>query len=240
MLNTTIILKVKQRLNKLDSSDYDNIEDWQVIEAFNKGQVDWSRRNLHGLNIVKEGDEQSTRRIDDMQPLLVTTGKGTVPPLVMIRRPGMYETPSLPADYMQWKRISAKATNSCCPEPRPLVIYLAEVGNVDVLLRDKNKQPNFDWAETFITISGNNIQIYTNDEFDIVDPVLIYYRQPIRIQVTGIVDPYTGLVSTVDIPCEFKDDVVELLIDEACKIIAGDIESMNQVQRESQSVEGNN
>ena len=40
MLNSTIIIKVKQRLNKLDSQDYDNLETWQIIEAFNKGQVE--------------------------------------------------------------------------------------------------------------------------------------------------------------------------------------------------------
>ena len=71
MDNATIKLKIKQRLNKLASNDYDNIECWQIVEAFNKGQVDWCRRNLHGLNIVKEGDEQSTSRIDDLQVLLV-------------------------------------------------------------------------------------------------------------------------------------------------------------------------
>ena len=72
MLNNTIVIKVKQRINKLDSQDYDNLECWQIVEAFNKAQVEWCRRQLHGLNIVKEGDEQSTRRKDDLQVLLTT------------------------------------------------------------------------------------------------------------------------------------------------------------------------
>ena len=67
MNNTIIQLKIKQRLNKLDSQDYDNLECWQIVEAFNKGQVNWCRRNLHGLNVKQEGDEQSKRRIDDLQ-----------------------------------------------------------------------------------------------------------------------------------------------------------------------------
>ena len=62
MLNSTLVIKLKQRLNKLDSQDYDNIECWQVVEAFNKAQVEWARRQLHGINVVKEGDEGSTRR----------------------------------------------------------------------------------------------------------------------------------------------------------------------------------
>jgi len=233
MQNQVILLKVKQRLNKLASNDYDNIEAWQIVEAFNKAQSDWCRRNLHGLNAVKEGDESSTRRIDDMQVMLKSS------PVVMHEMDGYYETVSLPQDYFQWKRISAKAKNSCCPV-RPLVIYPVEEGNVDVLLRDKNKQPSFDWGETISTLKDNKVYIYTNNLFEIVNPVLTYYRQPTRIQIAGVVDPYTGTTPVSDTISEFKDDIVELFIDETVKTLGGDIESMNQSQRESQVVEQNN
>ena len=72
MLNSVLVIKVKQRINKLDSQDYDNIECWQIVEAFNKAQVEWVRRQIHGINATKEGDEESTRRIDDLQLLLST------------------------------------------------------------------------------------------------------------------------------------------------------------------------
>jgi hypothetical protein len=235
MNNATIQLKIKQRLNKLASNDYDNIECWQLVEAFNKGQVDWCRRNLHGLNVVKEGDEQSTSRIDDLQVLLEETA------LIMLDKGTYYETvTSIPSEYLRYKRISVMATNECCPEPRRMVVFLAEQGNVDILLKDVNKKPNFDWAETFATFAGDKLQVYTNDEFEIDKVKFTYYRQPIKIQINGCVDPYTQVQSTIDVECEFKDDLVELLIDEAAKIIAGDIESMVQMQRNNQSVEGNN
>lgn len=235
MNNATIQLKIKQRLNKLASNDYDNIECWQLVEAFNKGQVDWCRRNLHGLNVVKEGDEQSTSRIDDLQVLLEETA------LIMLDKGTYYETvTSIPSEYLRYKRISVMATNECCPEPRRMVVFLAEQGNVDILLKDVNKRPNFDWAETFATFAGDKLQVYTNGEFEIDKVKFTYYRQPIKIQINGCVDPYTQVQSTIDVECEFKDDLVELLIDEAAKIIAGDIESMVQMQRNNQSVEGNN
>jgi len=56
----------------------------------------------------------------------------------------------------------------------------------------------------------------------------------------GCVDPYTTTVSTVDVESEFKDDIIELHIDEAAKILSGDIESFNQQQTATQQVEGNN
>jgi hypothetical protein len=49
MDNKLIQLKIKQRLNKLASFDYDNIESWQIQEAFNKAQLEWTRRVIHGL-----------------------------------------------------------------------------------------------------------------------------------------------------------------------------------------------
>lgn len=99
MNNNTLQLKIKQRLNKLDSNDYDNIEKWQIVEAFNKAQKDWCRRQLHGTNQKSEGDEQSIRRIDDLQILL--TDKE-----LSLNNKGLYsQSEVLPADYFQWKRI---------------------------------------------------------------------------------------------------------------------------------------
>ena len=235
MNNGTIILKVQQRLNKLASSDYDNIERWQIVEAFNKAQVVWCRRNLHGLNVKQTGDEQSKRRIDDLQKLL------TEQTISLTKKDGYYVSVNdLPSNYLEWKRISSKVTSSCCDEPRRMVIYLAEEANLDELLRDNNKKPSFEWAETFCTLKDNKVRVYTNNEFDVNTALLSYYRQPIRIEIAGITDPYTLTVSPVDINCEFKDDIVEIFIDEAVKILAGDIESINQQQIASGQVEGNN
>ena len=233
MTNETILIKVKQRINKLASNDYDNIESWQIIEAFNKGQVDWCRRNLVGTNRTQTGDEASKRRIDDLQ-ILLTESK-----LNMVKKDLFYESSNLPENYFEWKRLSTKAKDGCC-DARGMVIYLAQEANVDELLRDYSKQPSFSWGETFATINGNKVKIYTNNEFEVVDTQLTYYKQPTRIQIKGISDPYTGLISTEDVISEFKDDLVELFIDECVKILAGDLEDMVANQLADKSVETNN
>jgi hypothetical protein len=235
MQNGTILLKVKQRLNKLDSQDYDNIEPWQIVEAFNKGQVAWCRRQLHGMNTKQEGDEQSKRRIDDLQQIL------TAAPVTLVKKDGYFTTNTgLPDNYFEWKRISGNAINDCCKDPRRMVIYLAEEANVDELLRDKNKQPSFDWGETFCTLENGEIKVWTNNEFEFPKGELHYYRQPRRIEIAGVTDAYTLSTPTIDVESEFKDDIIELFIDEAAKIIAGDIEAFNQQQVATQQVEGNN
>ena len=235
MDNNTLLIKLKQRLNKLDSQDYDNIECWQFVEAFNKVQLDWCRRTLHGGNMYKEGDEMSKRRIDDLQPLLRELS------LTGVVTDQYFESNNFPVNtYLEFKRISTNATSECCPDPRSMTIYLAEEANVSLLLRDPLKDPSFEWGETFCTFLGNKIRIYRNKDFNIVTPVLTYYQKPVYIQIQGCVDPYTGVVSTVNVPCQFKDDVVEVLLDDTASLIAGDIENIYQQQRGQGSAERNN
>ena len=235
MNNITLQLKIKERLNKLASNDYDNIECWHVVEAFNKVQVEWTRRQLRGSNIFQDGDEQSRRRVDDLQRLLVPM------PLPIQDKGIYYETVNeLPANYLEFKRVDVKAKSECCEDKRPMTVYLAEEGNRAQLLRDEHKKPSFEWAETFLTLIGNKIRIFTNDEFELYDAQLTYYRFPVYIQIEGCVDPYTNQVSTTNVECEFKDDIIELLIDEAVAVIAGDIESGNQFGRGTEAAERNN
>jgi len=234
MTNATIKLKVKLRLNKLASNDYDNLHDWQIVEAFNKATVSWCRRQLAGTNLSKTGDESTKRRIDDLQPLLKDVN------VTVHDKKDFYQVNSFPKDYFEWKRISASAVKGCCDEPRRLVIYLAEEADLDVLLRDNNRMPSFEWAETFCTISTNQIKIHTDNKFDVVDAKLMYYSQPIKIQIKGTTNPDTSELSLIDVDSQFKDDVVDVLIDECVKIIAGDIESMNAQQLADNRVESNN
>jgi len=231
----TLEIKIKQRLNKLDSQDYDNIQTWQIVEAFNKAQVEWCRRNLHGGNIYKEGDEASKRRIDDLQLLL------TELPLAGVNEPGYFRATNFPVDeYLEFKRVSTDAVTECCPEPRSMTVYLAEEANVNLILRDPLKKPDYDWAETFCTLIDNEVRIYKDSSFDIKNPVLTYYRKPSYIKVAGVVDPYTGTTPAVDTPPDFKDDVVELMIDEAAAIIAGDIANYTEMQRDQAAAERSN
>ena len=161
------------------------------------------------------------------RPLL---SEGTDPVVVPEQTiPGTPETPAEPHP-------NAK---NCCEDHRSMTCYLSEVANIDVVLRDPLKNPDYEWSETLVTMQDNEIRIWRKD-FYILDPKLIYYRKPRNIQVKGCVDPYTNEESTLEIECEFKDDIVELIIDEAVSIVAGDIMDVNQFARGSQQAEKNN
>lgn len=228
MNNNLLQIKIKQRLNKLASLDYDNIECWQIQEAFNKAQIEWARRQLHGTNGRKEVPEQSINAIDDLQMLLMDST------LKLVKHDLYYESVLLPTDYLHFVRVSADAVTDCCPK-RHLSIYQVEEANIDIILSDNFKSPSFEWAETVCTVIGNKIRIYTNDQFNVVEPRILYYRKPIEVKFARCMNPSTGTTYTADQNCEFKDDIAEILVDETAAILAGDIESMTQYQRSTQN-----
>ncbi len=87
---------------------------------------------------------------------------------------------------------------------------------------------------------GNKIKVYTSDDFTIKNIKYTFYKYPVRIQILGCSDPYTLQTSTEDVECQFPDDIIEVMVDAAASILAGDIESFNQYTRESNASEQNN
>lgn len=228
MNNSLLILKVKQRLNKLDSADYDNIKPWQIAEAFNKSQLEFVRRVVKGANSYRDGDEGSKNNIDDIQHLLVDKK------LNIAKQKKYYDCGPLPADYLYYKKLSVNGKTDCC-DYTSMVVYLVNESDVDNLLADDFKKPSYIWGETFVTIKGNILRLYTNDDFEIDSPKLTYYRKPIDIQIINSINPSTQTLVTTEINSEFKDDVVELLIDATCVTLAGDVELFNQSSRLNQN-----
>ena len=230
MTNEALLLKVKQRLNKLDSQDYDNLEPWQVLEAFNKAQLQWARQKIDGMNARQLGDEATKQTIDDLQVLLdeqpVEFG-GVVEEL--------YQEVALPADYLGFKRISASAGSSCCPA-RPLRIYPCKVANVDAWLHSEHHKPSFSWGETFYTLQSNRLQVYTGLEFTIARARLIYYRRPKPVRIVGVLDLTTSLPALTAQTCELAEAIAEALVDKTVGILAGDTENSTQYQRAEQTV----
>lgn len=231
MTNALLQIKIKERLNKLASLDYDNFECWQIQEAFNKAQIEWTRRQLYGYNVRKEGAEQSSGLVDDLQKLmkheqLITEDKQ------------LFYQSELPTDYLHYVRTDVLAKTDCCPERR-MTIYEVEETNISVILNNEQKKPSFEWAETVATRMNNKLKIYTNNDFAITKCHLIYYRKPREVRFNGCININTGTLFTADQTCEFNDDIAEIICDNAAMILAGDIESITQYQREQQSVQTN-
>lgn len=224
------LIKLRLRLNKLHSSDYDNIPDWTAIEAINKAVDERIRRLIHGVNQTQEGDEESRVRIDDLQVLLKEAK------LNGVNKKLYFESKELPSDYIFFKRLMPVVTKGNCNRV-PLHTTLVEEANVSDFLNDWAMQPSFEWNQTFHTLMGNRIRVYTNSDFHVNEVVLTYYRAPKRVDVAG----YTREdgTSSTNSDLEFRDNLAELILDDAAAIIAGSNENYNAAQITKQRSEQN-
>jgi hypothetical protein len=235
MTNEELQIKVKERLNKLASLDYDNFECWQIAEAFNKAQLEWFRRQINGVNALQSGEGSTKVNYDDIQKLIKNVSiTGTD---YSNQNPPQFQCDPIPGDYLYYSSLYVMAKSDCCPE-RNIIVYIVDKADLYVILRDENKKPSFDWGETVAIISDDKFTIYTGNEFTITSINLTYYRKPVPVSFNGCVDITTGLTTT-DVPCEFKDDIAEILVDNAVAILAADIESFNQYTRATNSVQIN-
>lgn len=231
MQASLIQIKIKERVNKGDSADYDNLECWQIREAYNKEQLEWTRRQIHGKNDTQEGDEESAQRVNDLQTLLQ-------PATLEVRKNGVFfEAKHLPADLLFLKRVTPVVSCKKCKE-KTIKSTLREEANVDEYLQDWSMQPSFEFEETFHTMINDTIRVYANGEFEVKEIKIVYYRIPRSINF-GNCQQMDGSSGT-EIDPEFKDDIVELIIDGAVSILAGDIESPNAMQITKQRSEINN
>lgn len=207
MTNADAIDKISLRLNKLYSQDYDDIETWKMSEAVNKAVDEVVRRGLKGNNRREEGDEETSFAIDDFAILLKNRMSST-------QKSDIYDTVSIPDDYRYFKRLTPIVSKNNCSGIRLKSIFIEEA-NVDNYLNDFNSRPSFDFEETFHTEFGKTFKVYHNKDFTIDNVDLVYYRNP---KVINLEDGSTT-------PWEFKDDLCEIIVDNAVKIIAGDTEN---------------
>ena len=211
-------LKIDLRLNKSANNEYDAI--WSDIkeEAANKAVTDWVRRQIRGKNQTQEGDEETTARVDDLQILLKSE------PLRVSKKDRYYETEKIPSDYIYYKRLTPTVKKGECPS-LDIKSYFSEEANVDDISYTTS---SFDFEETSHTMVNNKFRIYYKN-FEVEKVLLTYYRKPKKLNFNKLNDNI-----------EFKDDVCEMIIDETIKIIASDIESLNQKSLAQERVENNN
>lgn len=219
----SILLKIKLLMNKVDSQDYDNFEIWQLLEAYNRAQLLFVRSNLHGLNVLREGDEGSKIRIDDFNRLIKTK------PINFIVLDDRVITDPIPDDYMMYKNLNVKACKKGCSGSKLMKVYLAKASNEHLLYDNPLMCPSFEWGETFVLSKGGRFEI-AKKEFDIESVELVYYRYPVRIAKAGVVDVGKNVISPVDVGSEFSDDLTELIIQNTALFLSGDIQDQVNYQ----------
>jgi hypothetical protein len=113
-----------------------------------------------------------------------------------------------PKDLYSYINVRGEAVRGKCVAD-DFLLWEAKPENVHELLTDEYNKPSFKYRETFYTIGGDGIAAYT-DGFDIRAIYMTYYRNPVQVDIEGIVRE-GGVSSSID--PEFADRVVVRIMD---------------------------
>lgn len=187
------------KINKNDSSSNINISKGEFVLRYNEIKSFWL--------IEKIKFKEASDDIHQLGELLVEDEKLTFKD----KSPRMYKF-TLPSNYADYSSSYSVATRGKCTD-RILYNWAVKPKNVNVLLKDENNNPSFDYEETIVTVTDGNLNVFYND-FEVNDVYLSYYREPAAIDIEGYIK-VDGTQST-----NIDPDISDRLVNEILNRIA--------------------
>lgn len=130
---------------------------------------------------------------------------------------------TLPENYFNHSSIQAKAKTTKCGEDY-IELYEVKDTDNDVILNDEFLKPSFKYREAPYIFTDNKVRIFTNDEFEVTNVNLTYYKYPNFIKLINEENPEEGIE---DIVLDFDDKALEKI----SSILAREFDINNSNQR---------
>lgn len=114
----------------------------------------------------------------------------------------------LPEDYFDLSNAYALATKGSCQRQK-ISLFEIKDENRNNILSDEFSKPSFKYREAPYSIASDKIKVYTNDEFQVENVLLSYYRYPVQIGLKDSENPESDFNSNNP---EFDDKFVNRII----------------------------
>lgn len=192
------------KINKNDTNTNININKGTFVLIFNEQSKIWLEKELKEDSNNHEQNEISTLLIYDT-------------PLTKIEDTKSFARFKLPDDYFEYETSYSVASKGECKD-RKLINWDFKVRNRNVLEQDDNHNPSFEYEETQINISQNELLVFKTD-FDIDTQFLTYYREPKDIDLKGYIK-FDGSQST-----DIDPDLLDIYVNEIIGMCAAEVEA---------------
>ena len=201
---TDCYLHITDRLNSLSSNSGDKIPKHTFVRAFNAAQNLWveDRYKLNGSNNVREEELQVILTNTEFTPKKQKFSEGDF-------QVYYYD---LPLDFLHSERALTII-------PCSVFLYRKKEEEVNRLLSDEFWKPSLEWAESFYTIGGNKIKIYS--DFTISKVNFVYYRTPVQVNMEDGFLGSTGELNT-NIDPEFQNSSLIEILNLTTQLLASD------------------
>lgn len=228
----SLLYKIDQRLNKLSSNVHQQVPLEDKILALNEAQIALIKTKLDGYSVPnKLGMDASKKRYEDIENLIVDFSKNNLSLKKGDTNLNQWnvELSELKPEYMFYADAYILANKGICKDRIVWINKdLVKHGDVQFFLNNDNYKPSFEFQETFNTISGGILSVYTDGTFTPTKLFLMYVRYPTKIDKKGYVD-FKGKPS-VDRDCELKEYLEDELLDKTVLNLAMYTENMSAVQ----------
>lgn len=221
-----LLYDVDLKLNKVATNDHQSIPLEDKIIALNDAQVQLIKSKLNTNNVYKLGLDSFKKRYDDLQSLVVPEGDIPLTDAKTKTNKFIGKLTHLNPTYMFYVDGFILANRGSCTN-RVIHLKLAKHADLFTLLNNTNTSPSFEYQETLMTLSDNNVEIYTDGTFTPTSIKVTYIRYPQKIDASGYVK--FDDTDSVDQDCELPEYLKDELVDLAVKDLAMSIENFNAV-----------
>lgn len=241
ILIDSLLYKIDQRLNKLSSNAHQEIPLEDKILALNEAQIALIKTKLSGYSVPnKLGMDADKKRYEDIENLIVDYSKNTLSLVSSNIDINQFdaEIAELQPRYMFYAGAYLLADKGPCKNHKVWINKdLLKHGDLQFFLNNDNYKPSFEYQETFTSISGKLISIFTDGTFTPTKLFVMYVRYPDYIDKVGYIG-FDGKAS-VNRNCELKDYLEDELLDETVMNLAMYTENMSAAQSAQARVNSN-
>lgn len=194
----SLLYKIDQRLNKLATNQHQAIQLEDKILALQEAEISLIKKKIDPNNLYKTGLDGFKKRYQDLQFLIENPEDHKLKPKLKDKNLNKYtaDIMNITPKFMFYIDSYLLADKGECKNK---IVYtnpdLVKHADITLLLNNNNYKPSFEYRETIVDISTDEISVYSDGTFDPHSLYLSYVRYPKPVDKEGYVH-FDGTEST--------------------------------------------
>lgn len=187
----SLLYGLDQRLNKLSTNAHQQIPLEDKILALRSGEITLIKQKVDPNNIYKIGFEGFKKRYQDLQFLIENFEDHPLVPVLSDPYLNKYiiDISGITPQFMFYVDSYVLADKGDCKNK---ILYtnldLVKHADVTTILNNNNYKPSFEYRETMIDISSDELHVYSDGTFTPTKLYLCYIRYPKGVDKEGYVN----------------------------------------------------
>ena len=237
----SLLYKIDLRQNKIATSENQQVPIEDKILIANEAILKLVNKKIGDNNPTRTGFESNKKRYHDLQSLIESPEDHELTFTAKDKKLNKWasDISAITPSFLYLISGYLIADKGDCKDNIIIIdTDIVKHADVNVLLKDKNHKPSFEYQSTFSTLSSDNFEIYTDGTFDPKKGYISYIRYPKKIDFEGY-EHFDGTGSTTvdsDLPEELEGELLDI-IQEDLAIYLANPESLQGAQLKLQANE---